>query len=201
MTQIKITDDEKFKVFETTTTFEDVSFIINNLLKKQDAYRFLKAIPEELQTHLQATFSVSIKEFNTFFKHKFEATSFIEAMIKFGYLIKYHTTYKVTTKYLEDIATIISPNLNVLHKFSLNENILFNETLGFDCIKYMINSKNFQQSNFVHLLEITKKEAIDILDYLIYYGYLTKTGTTYCVTEKFKKKAYEYQELFTENNQ
>ncbi len=201
MTVINIVDNEKqiSEQFETSINIKIVSKLIHDLLAKQDVNLFITSIPIELMEFLCKAFSISIKELNKYFKHKFETISFIETMMKFDYLVKYHTTYKITSKFLDDIS--IPTNENLLDYFSINENVLFNEKLGLNVIQYSVNSNSFQQNTFIRITEYSKKESIEILNYLIYKGYISKTGTTYHITEKFKNKAAEYKELFEETKE
>lgn len=197
MTKIKITNENQEVLLETLSEFNQVCVLIKSVLIKQDSQLFLDSLSINIKTYLNTTFSISIKELAKHFTHKFEVTVFIQTMVKFGYLIKYHTAYKITAKYLDD--TVVSTNNNT-DKFSLNENLVFNETLGLDLIKYMLNSKNFQKSTFISIIALDKKSCNEALDYLIYQGYLTKTGTTYCITEKFKKKAERYQKILNDKD-
>lgn len=198
MTKIEITDDNPNlkKVIETNLHFVYIQDLIQRLVEQEDKNLFLKTLSQKLKDFLLNSFSISLKELQKFFEHKFEGNAFLELMIKHGYIYKYHTSYKLTDEAKQALA---HPSNNEAELNMLEEGILFGEILGVYVIKFILNTKNFQKSELAKKGGYDKRMVNDLLNQLISQGYLTKTGTTFCITNKFKIKASEYQELFDES--
>lgn len=198
MTKIEITDDNPNlkKVIETSLHFVYVQDLIQKLIEQEDKNLFLKVLPQSLKDFLLDSFSISIKELQKFFNHKFEGNAFLELMIKHSYIYKYHTSYKLTEEAKQALA---HPSNNDKELNILEEGILFGEVLGVYVIKFILNAKNFQKSELAKKGGYGKRTIDELLNQLLSEGYLTKTGTTFCITNKFRIKASEYQELFDES--
>lgn len=198
MTTINITDknnkDSSYKLdvdVPTNTTYR----VICEALLMYDKSLVLGSLSDKLKQYLSTTFSVSRRELEMYFTCPQLVPSFIEAMKKHGYFVKYHTVYKITEELRALLAQCPDDQKNL---FGMDEGLLFNDLLGFDAIKYLLSSKSFQKINLLNITELTKKKATKVLDFMIYEEYATRSGTTYTITNKFIQRSKQYEALFKE---